>query len=652
VTVAGLEPGRVVLRALPATALQVEPNGGGLNQVYSVDLDRDGATDLVVLGGMFPSSGSSGRPQPGFVAFGNGQGGFVKANEARFPVLASTHAREVAFADFNGDGDLDIFVADHGYDAPPYPGAQNRLYLSNGDGSWRDATAGLPAQTDFTHSVSAGDLNNDGRLDIVVGNSALPSFIYVLLGDGRGNFTPTTTFLPTGPGDLLDPTRRNALSSTVADLDADGYPDLVLGTGVPNPELVPAQVLWSRNGRFDEPAVSSLPWPAYFGDGRDRAGQAPLLHDVQTIDVDFDGDLDLVLAWAREVGREGFELQVLVQDGRRSFVDRTATFIPDAAARDSRASGDSNWIQFLLPRDLNGDGRIDFVVDARRSESPSMPMALIHQPDGHFEVLRQSDTAWRFSGWTFWAEWSGGSGWLSLLAPRPDQVAADLFELRLTAPGPHWVGGTPLADRLRGTDGPDELAGFGGDDVIDGRGGVDVALYSGLRSAHQVLRGAQGWTVDGTTAGRDLLSNVERLRFDDQHLALDVGGAAGQVARVLSALFGPQALNNRSAAGIGLQLLDGGMGLADLVALAVSTPAFAAAAGGRSNENFVDWVYGNVVGRAPPSAERALFVSWLDSGQFTQASLALLAVETPLNAQRVDLTGVPANGLPYDAVGG
>lgn len=645
-TVAGLQTAGVVLQALPGTALATGP-ADGLNQVYSVDLNADGATDLMVLGGSFPPTGSN-RPQPGFVAFGDGKGGFAEASPALFPGLQSIHAREVAFADFNADGQLDFFIADHGFDAPPFAGAQNRLFLSNGNGSWRDATPSLPAQADFSHSVSVGDLSADGRLDIVVGNSALPSYLYVLLGDGRGNFRADTSMLPTGAGQLLDPTRRNALSSTVADLDGDGYPDLVLGTGNPNPSREPAQVLWSRGGAFDAPAVSSLPWPAYLGDGRTQGGAAPLLHDVQSLDVDFDGDLDLVLAWAREVGREGFELQVLVQDAPRRFIDRTSMLIPDAAARDSRASGDANWIQFLLPADLDGDGRTDFVVDARRGASATMPMALIHRPDGHFDVLRQSDTDWVFNGWTFWSQWPGGSGWLSLTSPAPGQVGADLFELSLAATGPHWVGGTQRPDRLLGTAGADELAGFGGDDRVDGGPGLDVARFQGVRSAHQVQRQADGWTIDSTVDGRDALVNVERVRFDDQHLALDVDGPAGQVARVLQVLFGPDGLRNRAYAGIGLDLIDRGLDLEALVALAVSTPAFAAAAGGRSNAQFVDWVYRNVVGSPPSGSERAFFEGWLETGVHTPASLALLAVQTPQASQQIALAGIPEAGLSYD----
>jgi hypothetical protein len=63
-----------------------------------------------------------------------------------FPVdsFKMVDPRKVLFGDFNGDGRLDMFIACHGWDTNPYPGEQNRLYLSEPGGGWRDATATLP----------------------------------------------------------------------------------------------------------------------------------------------------------------------------------------------------------------------------------------------------------------------------------------------------------------------------------------------------------------------------------------------------------------------------------------------------------------------------------------------------------------------------
>ena len=73
--------------------------------------------------------------------------------------------------DLNGDGKSDVFLAIGSLDANPFPGHQNMLLLSNAEGKLVNATAAnLPQLNDFPRSVSGADIDNDGNIDLYVGN--------------------------------------------------------------------------------------------------------------------------------------------------------------------------------------------------------------------------------------------------------------------------------------------------------------------------------------------------------------------------------------------------------------------------------------------------------------------------------------------------
>ena len=158
----------------------------------SADLDGDGSEDLIILGADYPGDGASTyRPRPGRVYLGDGNGGFTRAPSERFPTdtLNTVHPRNVRFGDLNGDGRLDMFVAAHGWDVDPFPGEQNRLYLSRPGGGWRDASSGLPQLSDFSHSAAIGEirLSSNGCGWVEARSAGRRGVLAVhLTGGGRG----------------------------------------------------------------------------------------------------------------------------------------------------------------------------------------------------------------------------------------------------------------------------------------------------------------------------------------------------------------------------------------------------------------------------------------------------------------------------------
>ncbi len=169
--------------------------------------------------------------------YGNKQGSFTK-NKTVFVGAAPqvVHGRKAILGDFDNNGWLDVVIAGHGYDFKPFRG-QGMPILMKDQGKF--TTKGLPVRPGFYHSPCAGDIDNDGDVDIPVTDwfknpRGVSRF---LINDGRGNFAVDFSLLPP---DVVHRT------SELYDLNRDGYLDLILA----GHEMDPGQetIILSGNG--------------------------------------------------------------------------------------------------------------------------------------------------------------------------------------------------------------------------------------------------------------------------------------------------------------------------------------------------------------------------------------------------------------------
>jgi Ca2+-binding RTX toxin-like protein len=204
-------------------------------------------------------------------------------------------------------------------------------------------------------------------------------------------------------------------------------------------------------------------------------------------------------------------------------------------------------------------------------------------------------------------------------------------------------------DRLTGDFQDNTLAGGPGNDTLAGGGGHNVAVFTG-NAANYTVTAANGSAVITDRVGSDgtdTLTQIDRLKFADEGLALDLNGNAGLVATTIGAVFGAASVHNVQYVGIGLQQLDQGTTYEALMQLALDARLGPDA----SHKAVVDLLYTNVIGVAPTPAQEAPFVALLDSGQYSPATLGILAAQQPQNLVGVNIESWSKAGLPFEWFG-
>lgn len=208
------------------------------------DINKDGLEDFYIGGA---------KDQSGALYMQTANGRFVKTNESLFHKDAASEDTDALFFDADGDGDQDLYVCSGGNEfSSNSTDLINRLYLNDGRGKFTKSPQVLPSFIfESTSCVRAADYDGDGDMDLFVGVRLTPSRYgypckgYILNNDGKGNFTDAT--------EQVSPAMRSLGMVTDAawfDFDKDNKPDLVV-TG----EYMAVRIFHNENKTLKETTI-------------------------------------------------------------------------------------------------------------------------------------------------------------------------------------------------------------------------------------------------------------------------------------------------------------------------------------------------------------------------------------------------------------
>lgn len=257
------------------------------------DLDGDGLVDVIVANTV--AAGNT-------VWFNNGGGMFVDSGQS----LGSGASESIELADLDGDGDLDAFVANNN-------GEGDRVWFNNGSGIFSDS--GQSLGSDWSKGLALGDLDSDGDIDAYV-TAQNTGGDRVWLNNGAGMFTDNGQFLGADDGYMV----------ALGDVDGDGDLDAFVAN------QNGANKVWINTGA------------GLFSDSGQNLGTS-WSWDAALVDVDLDGDLDAFV-----VNQSGESNKVWFNNGAGVFTDSGQNF---GAVFDSEG---------LAMADIDGDGDADAVV--------------------------------------------------------------------------------------------------------------------------------------------------------------------------------------------------------------------------------------------------------------------------------------------------
>lgn len=252
------------------------------------DLNSNGFPDAIVSGRL------SSNVDVVKIYGNDGTGNFLEASGSP---LEGARSGSSAFADIDGDGNLDILITGRN----EFNNRFTNLYSNDGNGNYTEVI-GTPFDGVMNSSICFADIDGDGDQDVLITgmNNSLDRIAKLYSNDGSGNFSELT-------GTPFDGVTYSAVD--FADIDGDGDQDLLITGRIVNNIRIAKLYANDGNGNFTE--LTGTPF-----DGMTNS-------TVSFIDIDNDGDQDVFITGRNEINE--FLATLYINDGNGNFTELQST---------------------------------------------------------------------------------------------------------------------------------------------------------------------------------------------------------------------------------------------------------------------------------------------------------------------------------------